>query len=141
MPYVRQTTWLPLAPRIPGLSVRESPRGFRGMGDTGCYDANGNSIDCGGASPGLTIINPGGCYDVNGNSISFGGAAPGLTLVNPGGAVQGNTVPVTGPANSVIIPASTFSSNSLSSWLQQNQNTVLLVGAGLFGIALLKGFK
>src|SRR5208337_429876 len=35
MPYVQQRTWLPLAPRIPGLSLRESPYGF-GMGDAPC---------------------------------------------------------------------------------------------------------
>ena len=33
----------------------------------------------------------------------------------------------------------TASTNSLTAWLQANQQTVLLVGAGLFGVALLSG--
>ena len=134
MPYVRQKTWLPLAPRIRGLSLRESPYGFgRGMGQTaGGVDLSGLPI--GGLSTSdLNLLGMNLCYDSSGNVIDCGGASPGLTIVNPGAAPSTQGSPVTGPNNTVIQP------NTLAGWLSANQNIVLIGGGLLFGIALLKG--
>lgn len=128
MPYVRQKTWLPLAPRIKGLSVKESPYGFSGLGDVGPggYESGSEMAD-------LFSTLQGGCFDVSGNSIPCGSATPGLTIVNPLQAPSTQQYAVTG--SSVTTPP-----NSLAAWFQQNQTTVLIGGGLLFGIALLKGF-
>lgn len=122
MPYVRQKTWLALAPRIAGLSVRESPYGFRGLG----------SVNLLPAAP---------CYDDSGNAIACGGSSGGLTIVNPDAPVSTAQYPVTYPGYQPATTGPTGPSQSLGQWLQANQNIVLLAGAGLFGLALLKGFK
>jgi hypothetical protein len=42
MPYVREKTWIQMAPKIRGLSLKESQRGF-GMGQASCDPAD---LDC-----------------------------------------------------------------------------------------------
>jgi hypothetical protein len=59
MPYVPQRTWLPLAPRIMGLSVKESPWGFqRGMGQGTCDLTDPNYLDCLAALQAGVSVNP-----------------------------------------------------------------------------------
>ncbi len=120
MPYVHQKTWVQLAPKIRNLSLKESPWG---MGQapfpaTPCYDDSGNVIDCAGSSAGLTIVNP----------------LPGQDTYT------GYSLPASSDAGGLFSSTSALSvSGSLTSWLQANQSTVLLVGAGLLGLALLSG--
>jgi len=76
------------------------------------------------------------CYDDAGNLIDCGGATPGLTIVNPTSDVYtGMQLPASQPTS----PPATTTPFSLTSWLQANQQAVLLVGAGLFGLALFSG--
>jgi len=116
MPYYRQKTWLPMAPAIRGLSLQESRYGFRGMGQ--------DTSEMGDLA--ATLAGP--CYDASGNPIPCGTASSGLSIVNPLAAPSTQQFPVTGQP-----------STSFSAWLQQNQNVILIAGAGLFGIALLSG--
>jgi hypothetical protein len=126
MPYVRQKTWLPLAPRIRGLSVKESPYGFptKGMGD-GCPSTEQlfGITDC--SDP---------CQAGYGSCAA---AAPGIPALPVGPVVTGSNVTNYAGTSIPLLSAT----NSLSAWLQANQTTVLLIGGGLFGLALLKGLK
>jgi len=116
MPYVQQRTWLPLAPRIPGLSLRESPYGF-GMGDAPC------------PSPEQAA----GIVDCNDPCQAPYGACAASQIGLP-------ALPVSGAgSNPLNIGNPLLTTNSLAAWVQQNQNVILLAGAGLFGLALLKG--
>ena len=114
MPYVRQKTWLPLAPRIQGLSVRESQWGFpKGMGQT--------------CDPTVQDCSLGPTY----GAIS----TPSLnSLLTPGISTPSDIL----TPNISTLNASTLPT-SLSSWLQQNQTIILIGGGLLFGVALLKG--
>lgn len=106
MPYVHQKTRIALAPRIKGLSLKESPYG---MGDAP-FPCDPSDATCN-----ASFLNA----QVNSLPVSL------------------NTNPLDLGGSSVpLIPAT----NSLSTWLQANQGTILLVGGGLFGLALLKGF-
>jgi hypothetical protein len=122
MPYYRQKTWLPLAPRIQGLSVRESPYGFSGMGQAICTDNNGDIVDC---TTGA-IITP--------------AAGGGLSVQNPLSQLSSDILqPVISSTGASLLPAA--GTTSLSTWLSQNQTTVIVVGIGLLAIALAKGLK
>ena len=127
MPYVRQKTWLPLAPRIRGLSLRESPYGFgRGMGQANCPSTE--------QLMGITD-----CSDPC--QAPYGGCAasqPGIPAL-PVSAVGAGANPLDIGNTGIPLLPTLSSSNSLSAWLQANQNIVLIGGGLLFGIALLKG--
>jgi hypothetical protein len=123
MPYVRQRTRIALAPRIRGLSLRESPWGFRGMGQAPCpSDQQLQGItDC--SDP---------CQAGYG---ACAGAVPNI----PALPVSTNINPLDyGSSN---IPLIQGTPSTLSSWLQQNQTTILIGGGLLFVIALMRGMK
>ena len=115
MPYVHQRTWVQLAPKIRNLSLKESPYGFgkrKGMGLAPCPS---DQQLMGITDPNDPCQNPVAALPVGGMSPTD------LSILSSGLSTP---------------PAST---NSLTAWLQANQSTVLLVGAGLFGLALLSG--
>lgn len=108
MPYVRQKTWLPLAPKIAGLSLKESPWGFgrnRGMGQSD-------------TTPGLPQLP----IDYSSSNLT---------------TIPGTSIPWFQPITQSQYNA--LPNMDIGTWLQQNQGTVLLVGGGLFALALLKG--
>jgi hypothetical protein len=118
MPYYRQKTWLPLAPRIQGLSVKESPYGFSGLGQAICTDNNGDIVDC--VTGQITQAAPGG----------------GLAVQNPSSALSSDILqPLLGNTTGAS------GGTSLSTWLQQNESVIVVLGIGLFAIALVKGMK
>jgi hypothetical protein len=119
MPYVQKRTWIQMAPRIRGLSLPESQRGFptpKGMGQANC--------------PSLEQLM--GITDPS-DPCQSGGAATSAQAVMTGPT----------PTASEISPYATvtgsLSSNSLSTWFQANQTTVLMIGGGLFVLALISG--
>ncbi len=125
MPYVRQKTWLPLAPRIRGLSLRESPYG---MGQAPCpsieqlMGISDPSDPCQTGGSGATIS-----QQIQ-NLPTTQASLPNSDLLSVNAAGQ-----PTSPA----YPATA----TLSQFLQNNGSTILLAGAGLFGIALISGMK
>jgi hypothetical protein len=123
MPYVRQKTWLPLAPKIRGLSVKESPYG---MGQTYCDEMTGLDPACGPSGATTWSVAPA--------STGFPGSDSLTTILNcvmGGGVMNGDVCTYSQPA-----PSST---NSLASWFQANQGTILVVGGGLLAVALIGG--
>ena len=127
MPYVRQKTWLPLAPRIRGLSVKESPYGFsRGMGDS-CPSTEQlmGITDC--SDP---------CQAPYGECAASQPGIPALPISAVGAGANPLNI---GTTNIPLLSPSAGQPNSLAAWFQANQSVVLLGGGLLFGIALLKG--
>lgn len=104
-----------MAPRIPGVSLRESQSGFRGMGQAICPSAEqlSGTIDMGDPCQ-----NP-----VAG--LAVGGLSP-------------TDISILG------IPASTTATAGaagLTNWLQANAGVLAIAGAGLLGLVFLSKLK
>jgi hypothetical protein len=110
MPYVQKKTWIQMAPRIRGLSLKESQSGFstRGMGQD---DSDFSTFDA---------------ADMISQSVFGSPATPVMTGPTPSAASVAQTATPTG-------------SLALTSWLQSNQTLVLLIGAGMLGFVFLAG--
>jgi hypothetical protein len=132
MPYFRQKTWLPLAPRIAGLSVKESPYGFgvgsiswgtrAGLGQAICTDNNGDIVDCITGQITSPATGSGLPLTTASNAANYGSSS--ISLLPSNLATGGGTT-----------------GTSLSTWLQQNESVIVVLGIGLFAVALIKGMK
>lgn len=115
MPYLRERTWIQMAPRIPGLSLRESQSGFRGMGQANCPSTE--------QLQGVVDMNDP-CQNPSAG-LAVGGLSP-------------SDVSILG------IPASVTASAGaagLTNWLQANAGVLAIAGAGLLGLAFLTKLK
>lgn len=138
MPYFRQKTWLPLAPRIAGLSVKESPYGF-GLGNIAWGTRAGmGQAPCPSAQQLAGITD---CSDPC--QAGYGACAAAVTNLP---ALPVTSSPITGSnvldiagTNIPLLPSTI--PTDLGTWFQQNEGVILIVGVGLFALALLKGIK
>jgi hypothetical protein len=136
MPYVHQRTWVQLAPKIRGLSLKESQAGFpipKGMGQAGCPSIEQL----------MGITDPSDPCQ-SGGTVASGSPCPSLDqlmgVVNPNDPCQSGSAVTTAAKQASTTPyAPPVSATSLTSWIQANQTTVLMIGAGLFGLALVSG--
>lgn len=127
MPYVREKTWIQMAPRIPNLSLRESPYGpRRGMGQAVCPSLEqlsgitDPSDPCQTGGSGATVSQQ------IANLPGYQASLPNYDLLSTNSAGQ-----LTSPA----YPA------TFMNWLQANGSMVLLGGAGLLGLVFLSKLK
>lgn len=125
MPYLREKTWIQMAPRIRGLSLRESQRG-RGMGQAVC--------------PSLEQLT--GITDPS-DPCQTGGSGATLTqqIANlPGyqASLPVNDLLATNAAGQPFSPAYP---TTVLQWFQNNGSLVLLAGAGLLGLVFLSKVK
>lgn len=135
MPYVRQKTWLPMAPRIAGLSLKESPWGFgakRGMADV---------ANCPSMEQMLGITDPNDpCQAANvlplsSATVSGQPTSPSTLLPSVQTLEQGLT------PSQIAAAGGGAPTTSLATWFSQNQTVVLAVGGILFVLALAKGLS
>ena len=104
-----------MAPSIPGLSLRESPSGFRGMGQANCPSTE--------QLQGVVDMNDPCQNPVAG--LPVGGLSPSDTAI-------------------LGIPASATASAGaagLSNWLQANTGVLAVAGAGLLALVFLSKLK
>jgi len=141
MPYVRQRTWLAMAPR--SLS-REVVFGPRGMGQ----------VPQGPVSPDVTsyyqaglVFGAGGTPSID-LSQGFPSAEAQQAFVSGANAAQApvtlaQTTGAAGPIVGAVVPTAVATgAPGVSTFLQQNQNLLVWGGLGLIGlIALMRAFK
>ena len=131
MPYVKQPTWLQMAPKR-GLGDAFVPQGPLSPDQQAAYQA-GVINAAGGDIPAnvdLTSQMNQALFNAGFNAGSSGGPAT-ATL----GVLQTLGFPSSSPA------IGGAGAPSITSWLQQNQTAVLWAGGILFGFALLKGLS
>jgi hypothetical protein len=165
MPYVKKKTWIQMAPRIGGLSLKESQSGMsgHGMGAISCVQGPQGLEICHQSAPeplhllvgvaepawrppplspsrprgGMLGYGMGQACDPTDYTCLLNALSPTVQGYAGTGSTGITSTVTTSDLLASLAPNSTVAANSFASWLSGNQSTVLIFGAGLLGFVLL----